>query len=112
MVLMDVTLNVILGNVSCGANVTSLMCIDEPTSPWDQFTINPTSPPAGPTSPWADANVTLGQSHAQSNVTPDPTNVTLGQIHDHSSAPRPDQRHPHAWRNGFVVLSVANLAEM
>ncbi len=51
MVLMDVTLNVILGNVSCGANVTSLMCIDEPTSPWHQFTINPTSPPAGPTSP-------------------------------------------------------------
>jgi hypothetical protein len=59
MVLMDVTLNVILGSASFGANVT-LADVHRRTN----------------VTPAVD-NVTLGQIHDRSNVIPDPTNVTL-----------------------------------
>ena len=74
---MDVTLNVILGNMSCGANVTLAHGRRRTNVTLASIRVRLDVTPDPPDVTPADANVTLGQPHDQLNVTPDPTNVTL-----------------------------------
>ena len=70
MVLMDVTLNVILGNVSCGANVTLAQMRRRTNVTLGPIFVIPTSPPTRPTSPRQPPTSPSVKFHDHSNVTP------------------------------------------